>query len=194
MNSADSAPGARPLPDEIRRLIDDAELPPLGPGDQNQDAFDRLQALELDSLADEPIQDPQFAECCLAGLWLRHNYLERSHEYSQSIETAEGSYWHGIMHRREPDFSNAKYWFRRVGDHPVFDALSGAAAHLIDRSGEKDERLKSLSRDWDPFAFVDLCEAAYRGRESEALTQACRELADAEWTLLFEYCHERATR
>ena len=50
-----------------------------------------------------------------AGIWLYVDDLERSHGISQNLHTAEGSYWHGIMHRREGDFSNAKYWFRQAG-------------------------------------------------------------------------------
>ena len=48
------------------------------------------------------------ASACLAGLWLYHDYLDESHAVSQSIHTPAGSYWHGLMHRREPDFANPK--------------------------------------------------------------------------------------
>lgn len=51
-----------------------------------------------------------------AGLWLYVDDLERSHTISQNIHTPAGSYWHGIMHRREGDFWNSKYWFRKAGD------------------------------------------------------------------------------
>ena len=44
--------------------------------------------------------------CCCAGLWLLHGYLDESHALSQSIHTTSGSYWHGLTHRREPNFAN----------------------------------------------------------------------------------------
>jgi hypothetical protein len=79
------------------------------------------------ALPDRPLVDTQAAACCRAGLWLACDFLDESHAISQEIETASGSYWHGIMHRREPDPDNAKYWFRRVRQHPVFRPLAAAA-------------------------------------------------------------------
>ncbi|SVE48716.1 uncharacterized protein METZ01_LOCUS501570, partial [marine metagenome] len=54
-----------------------------------------------------------------SALWLYVDDLDRSHTCSQSIDDTTGSYWHGIMHRREGDFSNSHYWFRKVGNHPA---------------------------------------------------------------------------
>ena len=68
------------------------------------------------------------AEGCLAGLWLLYDFLDESHTISQSLDTLEGSYWHGIMHRREPDYENAKYWFRRVPVHPIHAELAAGGA------------------------------------------------------------------
>lgn len=68
-----------------------------------------------------------------AALWLLAGDLDRSHQISQSIETPSGSYWHGIMHRREGDFSNSKYWFRRAGNHPTYRVL---AEHIESRQAE----------------------------------------------------------
>ena len=99
------------------------------------------------------------AACCLAALWLYHDFLDESHTLSQDIDTTTGSYWHGIMHRREPDAGNAKYWFRRVGTHPVFALL---AAEAKEHSPEL-----LTSSDWDPFAFIDFCEA-HRDRGDSA--------------------------
>ena len=100
-------------------------------------------------------------QACLAGLYLLYDCLDESHTISQSIETPTGGYWHGIMHRREPDYGNAKYWFRRVGDHPVYAPLAIAARELA--SAERPDPAAEFLIEqaaWDPFRFVDLSAAA----------------------------------
>lgn len=146
---------------------------------------------------DATIQDTEMAACCRSGLWLLHDYLDESHQISQSIETATGSYWHGIMHRREPDFSNAAYWFRRVGTHPVFADLVTTARELAQDTRVTDVADSDFLRQqqaWDPFRFIDLCSAAVDGRPSSG--SLCRRIAHAEWQLLFDYCyrHSRCER
>ena len=86
-----------------------------------------------------------------SGLWLYVDQLDRSHTISQGIDDATGSFWHGIMHRREGDFSNSHYWFRKVGAHPAMDDIAGYDAHqLIDdveaRHGEAPADLIDLQR------------------------------------------------
>ena len=59
-----------------------------------------------------------------AGLLLWNDSLDASHTFSQAVHSPTGSYWHGIMHRMgKQDYSNAKYWFRLTGEHPVFASL-----------------------------------------------------------------------
>lgn len=62
-----------------------------------------------------------------AGLWLYVDDLERSHTVSQGIAGPTGSLWHGIMHRREGDFSNSLCWMRRAESHPLFVELDPAS-------------------------------------------------------------------
>jgi len=103
----------------------------------------------------------------LAGLWLYFDCFDESHRISQADDSQEGSYWHGIAHRREPDFGNAAYWFRRVGRHAVFPEIS--------------KRMGGCGALYDPLRFVEECERG--GREDWAL-----EVQRAEWEVLFDYC------
>lgn len=124
-------------------------------------------------------------EAALSGLWLYFSCFNESHTVSQEIETPDGSYWHGIAHRQEPDPGNAAYWFRRVGDHPIFPPLLGAAAKLI-----ADRRVKLAVKDrWDPFAFIDFCEEV-RQRPGTDAERVAREIQRVEWQLLFDHCAE----
>lgn len=67
-----------------------------------------------------------------AGLLLANGEDEASHRVSQSFEgESDFDYWHGLMHRREPDYGNASYWFRRVGQHPAFDDLPTAIKRIF---------------------------------------------------------------
>lgn len=121
-------------------------------------------------------------ESARAGLYLHAGLWEDAHETAQSINTSEGSYWHAIVHRQEPDAGNASYWFRRVGQHAIFPALAQRASGVD----------AALSGRWDPNAFIDYCErAARQGGEFE---RRAIEIQQAEWELLFDYCFNSATR
>lgn len=139
----------------------------------NRQAAQRLDELDLPELFDSAITDSEMAACCQSGLWLLNNFLYQSHEISQSIDTAEGSWWHAIMHRTEGDFSNAKYWYRRVGNHVAMSEIDTGAGQGTFEANE----------------FVDQCQFEYRMGPLSDETQA---IAFAEWQALFEYCYQNA--
>jgi hypothetical protein len=174
----------------VAELLREPWLPPLDPGRPNQTVHAQLTALTNDTaFAPFLVRDRDMAAACRAGLWLCHNYLDESHAISQELHTTTGSYWHALMHRREPDFSNAAYWFRRVGTHPVYEALHQAAAELAADAPPVAAFLRTQAV-WEPFAFIDLCAAALVGRAPcEAL---CLQIQKREWELLFDWCYRQA--
>ena len=175
----------------IEDLIGEPRLAPLGPGTPNLAAQALLEALTVETaFAPLSIADRDMAAACLAGLWLYHDFLDQSHRLSQEIDTPSGCYWHGILHRREPDFENAKYWFRRVGDHPVFPAVRVAAAELAAAGPQPAAAFLTRQNAWDPFAFIDLCEASLS--EQALCAMLCRQVQQREWEVLFDYCYRKA--
>jgi hypothetical protein len=138
----------------------------------------------LDLAAGKRIADRAMADAALAGLWLRFDFFDESHALSQDIDTPTGSYWHAILHRREPDYGNAKYWFARVGRHPVYDGLVTAIAHL------PAAREHGLATAWNAAKFVDLCQRA--ASDGGALEALCRQVQLVEWRLLFDHCYRHA--
>ena len=126
-------------------------------------------------------------EAAASGLYLYFSCWEDAHQTAQSIETPEGSYWHAIVHRQEPDAGNASYWFKQVGEHPIFPQLLEAAQEIA--AARQGAHLK-LSDTWNPFAFIDVCQDAGNHRGSE-LERAALEIQRAEWQLLFDFCARR---
>ncbi len=123
-------------------------------------------------------------EAAMAGLWLYFGAFDRSHSVAQDIPTPEGSYWHGILHRHEPDPGNAGYWFRRVGQHSIFPQLWDAARLII----QTRKANFTPGERWDPFAFIEFYEQGRRSTEQSAARDAVSAIALAEWQLLFDYC------
>lgn len=165
----------------------------LDSGAENSSVRFGLEALDLDkAFSPHVIIDRMMAQGCQSGLWLCHDFLTISHTISQKIETPSGNYWHGIMHRREPDYPNGKYWFDRVGEHAIFPVLKDEASAIASSTENLPDEAAFLITQihWDPFAFIDLCEVAVSGKIPVA--EVCRSIQQREWELLFVYCYQNA--
>lgn len=121
------------------------------------------------TLVQEILGKPEIANrpALIAGLWLYVDDLDRSHAVSQGMEDATGSYWHGIMHRREGDFSNSHYWMRRAGRHELF----------------------RTNPELDPDGLIDAVAQA-RGQNLPELVTRQR----TEWQTLFEWCAHQSLK
>jgi hypothetical protein len=129
--------------DEIYETLARRKAAPLRPAK----VFDRELSGAIDAL--------DASDAVKAGLHLMNDDLERSHELAQAHEGDKTcDLWHAIVHRREGDFDNSKYWLRRVGRHPVLsrvhDGGPEAAIVFVDRcakAGPADRAaLESIQR------------------------------------------------
>ena len=126
-----------------------------------------------------------------AGLLLWNDDFDAPHTFSQGIHSSTGSFRHAIMHRREGDAGNSKYWWHRTGAHPAFDAIQQAAlAVLQDETNASAQAFAEQIRKaktWLPEKFVDACVAAERSGETWPLR-----VQVAEMETLLNWCMENA--
>ncbi len=116
-----------------------------------------------------------------AGLFYYHNALDDSHKEAQKLEGDTAAYWHGMVHRREGDFDNARYWMRRAGEQPVFQEMQG-------RSSDGAPNM-SRQTNWDPFLFINLCEQFKYGEHE--YKKEIGHLQRVEFAVMFDYVWRR---
>jgi len=131
-----------PQDEIVDKLSHRSPLPPLLP----TAAFDPALRTEIDSLPAPAL--------VRAVLHLMNDDLAHSHPIVQKLEgDPSADYCHAIIHRREGDFSNSKYWIRRAAGHPLLAELWGnptKAAVFVDEiqmSGGVGDELKDRQYD-----------------------------------------------
>jgi hypothetical protein len=155
--------------------------------DPGPEAKKRLGQLQVKDLLAVAIKDEESARAMLAGLWLWFDDLDTGHRIAQDIPSPTGCFWHAIMHRREGDFSNARYWYARCRAHRA-NRLLGAVTSCAVGNAPPDAGITHLiAGDWDGSAFVDLVESVHRSSRDPRHAIAVR-LQQAEWRTLFQHC------
>ncbi|MBM7570782.1 hypothetical protein [Aquibacillus albus] len=164
----------------IQRFEERSPLPPLCPKEiwkpELSKAIEELSDQELTGKGDP---SPLAAQATRSGLLLWNDDLYASHSISQQIPEAIGSYWHGIMHRREGDFSNAKHWFRMVGQYPLFEKLYEEGCNIY-------PSLKEWKQ-WDPNRFIDeVADVTANGEEDSSRGEQLKKLQVLEISMLLQ--------
>lgn len=145
----------------LQKLLVTPEPPELGPGPRSGVRAQPELDAELEAILRETRLAENSRELIRSLVLLWHDHLDASHTISQGIESPDGSLLHAIMHRREPDYWNSKYWWRLVGKHPCLAGLGKRVASFLELHGERELCSKLVPHGaWDAFAFVDACEAA----------------------------------
>jgi len=130
----------------------------------------------------QAIGKPAMFTLVRGGLFYALDAIDEAHKIFQDSPGDLGSYWHGMMHRREGDFDNARYWFRRAGVLPFFGAMHHAASQI--------SPVMARQSNWDPYLFTGECEQARHG-ETESLKELAG-LQRVEFEVLFDYCWRKA--
>lgn len=167
-----------------RVFLQEKLLEKLVPGDpQDYALVRRIQAAEDKLIAgDRPIKNAEMFALVRGGLLYAADAIHEAHTIFQEAKGDLGAYWHGMMHRREGDFDNARYWFRRAGVLPIFAAMHRAASET--------SAVMARQSNWDPYLLTGECEQARHG-ETESLKELA-ELQRVEFEALFDYCWRKA--
>lgn len=164
-------------PDLLRKLIPTEPVSWDLPG-KIRDASDEVIA------GGKQITDAKTFALVRGGLLYVVDDLDGAHRIFQDDPGDLASYWHGMMHRREADFDNARYWFRRAGRLPIFDRMHSAAANLSPNMAKQSS--------WDAYLLTGMCEQAKFG-DSEAIPE-CLRLQRVEFEQLLDYCWRQSFR
>jgi len=129
-------------------------LRPAEPG--SPDALRRIRAADENEMTGGAVlADATYPRLIRAGLLYAYDAIDESHRIVQDIANNQASYWHGMLHRREGDFENSRYWFRRTGPLGVFAEMHARASEVSPLMGRQEN--------WDPYLLVGQCEQARFG-------------------------------
>ena len=162
-----------------------------------------LDATAPESLIVGDVTSPENRALLLAGLHVFNDDCEQSHTICQGFdrECVPANFWHGVIHRREPDFRNARGWFGRAERWEGLLQIRDRVQDLLQRVlmmpeyGHARDTAFGLKRHldaagiWDAGFYIDMC-ADFREREDpdpmeEILLEEIQEaemVAALDWT------------
>lgn len=143
----------------------------------------------------------------MAGLYQNNDDLEVSHRICQEVGAAadcpEASYWHGMVHRREPDFSNARGWFQKAAGLAALPEIHDEVVRFLQRvlqvpeyGAAREKAFRFLQHlqsqgTWDPFYYTELCQAYRQDADAED-RRLLAEIQELEFCALFDWTYRLA--
>ena len=169
--------GRSPLANELLAEEDLLlRLRPTEPG--SPDALRRIREAEESELTGGAVlADATYPRLIRAALLYAYDGIDESHRIVQELVSGYASYWHGMLHRREGDFENSRYWYRRTGRLGVFSEMHARASAVSPLMGRQDN--------WDPYLLVGQCEQARFGGDVDQ--KELVGLQKVEFDVMFEH-------
>lgn len=115
------------------------------------------------------------ARCIRSLLFIGAGGVDQAHRIVQEISTSDAAYIHGIIHRIDDDFDNARYWFRRASMEP-------AAAEMYRRAAANSLTVASHPI-WDPILVTDMVETS----RTAGVTDELRAILTIEFEVLLQF-------
>ncbi|WP_276354758.1 hypothetical protein [Cohnella caldifontis] len=187
----------------VETLKNRKSLPPLAPEHAWHPGLDaEIAGLPEERMAGDHPDGRLSALAWKAALHLWNDSLEPAHAIVQELETPTGAALHGILHRREGDFWNAKYWFRTAGDHPAYHGLQARASEWLAEwtqaggglpGGPAGEAIRTIARQgiWNPYLFTDAVEIAVGRIGETAAVEALEAIQHLELAAFLRYLEAR---
>lgn len=172
----------------------------------DQELDKQITNISIEELANNDSEKRPYAISFIAGLHLWNDNLEDCHEALQdSIIYGvhdTGSYWHGIMHRIEGDFSNTRYWTGKARNHPVFPEIQEKMATYLQNEANinslPDSQVKQAlikmaeQTTWNPLFFIDVVELQTNKEKNPATEEIVKKIQQLEIALLLQYTYEKS--
>jgi hypothetical protein len=130
-------------------------------------------------------EDNETYKIVRAALLILADDLVSAHGIVQNIDTPYAAAWHAVIHRREADFWNSNYWWRRAQGI----RWAGLAEQLVPLLKPHGSSLQDLcAPTYSPAAFTDAVERHHR---DPALAPTLAEIQRLEWKSLLEATLQR---
>ncbi len=142
--------------------------------------FDRLERGKPSANGREAVAASGLEPLVQGALYLYFDCFEEAHDIANANEgTAAGNWIHAILHRREPDAGNSKYWYHRVKlpDEVVREIIG----EILKLKGNE------ILRSWEPAVFVDACEKARKKSKEDQAYQGLTKIQEIEWRVLLGF-------
>jgi len=122
------------------------------------------------------------SSCTRSLLFLAAGDVTQAHRIVQEMSTADAAYIHGVIHRIDDDFDNARYWFRQAGKHP-------AGAEMYRRAAASSPSIAKHPT-WDPALVTRMVEDS----RTAGVTEEVRAILTIEFEELLRFLLDTAER
>jgi hypothetical protein len=165
-----------PLPLKMKTLMSPINPPRLDRGV-------RPDTLPADSIR-LTLQEAPPVALGLALLW--HDHWDAAHAIAQSDEgEPDHDFLHAMIHRREGDFGNARFWLRETETHPCHDVIASRAESFL--TSDSLRSAFTIDGRWNARAYLDAVRKQSKGNQDSSQEILLRNLQGAEMITFSEW-------